>query len=62
MATSPHPKRERSRSSRPGVPWETVGGEDDLLACLVQGVEGVEELLLGALLAGEELDIVDDQR
>jgi hypothetical protein len=28
---------------------------------LVQGVEGVEELFLGALLAGEELDVVDEQ-
>ena len=28
---------------------------------LVQRVEGVEELLLRALLAGEELDVVDEQ-
>jgi hypothetical protein len=27
----------------------------------VQRVEGVEELLLHALLAGEELDVVDEQ-
>ncbi len=38
-----------------------VAGDDDLLHALVQGVEGVEELLLGALLAGEELDVVDEQ-
>ncbi len=38
-----------------------VGGDDDLLHALVEGVEGVEELLLGALFAGEELDVVDEQ-
>ncbi len=27
----------------------------------MEGVEGVEELLLGALLAGEELDVVDEE-
>jgi hypothetical protein len=27
-----------------------------------QRIEGVEELLLGAVLAGEELDVVDQQR
>ena len=35
--------------------------DDDLLHALVQSVEGVEELLLRALLAGEELDVVDEQ-
>ena len=40
---------------------EAVAGEDDLLPRLEQRVEGMEELLLGALLAGEELDIVDEQ-
>ena len=39
----------------------TVAGDDDLLHALVQRVEGVEELLLRALLAGEELDVVDQQ-
>ena len=38
-----------------------VGGEDDLLRFLVEGVEGVEELFLHALLAGEELHVVDEQ-
>ncbi len=38
-----------------------VAGDDDLLAVLVERVEGVEELLLGALLAGDELDVVDHQ-
>ena len=39
-----------------------VAGEHDLLAGRVQGVEGVDELLLGALLALEHLDVVDQQR
>ena len=38
-----------------------VGRQDDLLVGDVQGVEGVEEFFLRALLAGEELDIVDHQ-
>ena len=38
-----------------------VGRQDDLLVGDVQGIEGVEELFLRALLAGEELDIVDHQ-
>ena len=38
-----------------------VGGDDDLLAGLVERVERVEELDLGLLLLGEELDVVDEQ-
>ena len=38
-----------------------VAGEDDLPAGLVQGVEGVEELLLGRLLPLQELHVVDEQ-
>jgi hypothetical protein len=38
-----------------------IAGDYDLFHGLVEGVEGVEELLLGALLAGEELDVVDEQ-
>ena len=38
-----------------------VGGEDDLPVRLVERVEGVEELLLRAILAGEELDVVHQQ-
>ena len=38
-----------------------VGGEDDLLGRAVEGVEGVEELLLEGLLALHELDVVDEQ-
>ena len=36
-------------------------GDDDLLVGVVQGVEGVEELLLRLLLALQELDVVDQQ-
>ncbi len=39
-----------------------VRGEDDLLPVLVDGVEGVEELLLGPLLVGDELDVVDEEQ
>jgi hypothetical protein len=38
-----------------------VGGEDDLLALLVERVERMEELLLRPLAAGEELDVVEDE-
>jgi len=38
-----------------------VAGDDDLLAGPVQGVEGVEELLLEPFLALHELDVVDEQ-
>ena len=38
-----------------------VAGDDDLLVRLDQRVERVEELLLGAALVREELDVVDEQ-
>ena len=38
-----------------------VGGQDDLLVLHVQGVEGVEELLQGLLLAAQELDVVEQE-
>ena len=38
-----------------------VRGDDDLLVRVVQRVEGVEELLLDAFLALDELDVVDEQ-
>src|SRR5690625_4607698 len=38
-----------------------VGADDDLLVRVVQGVESVEELLLGLDLALEELDVVDEE-
>ena len=62
-AIRPHSKRLRSRSSsvsdRLGRP---VGRQDDLLAVLVDRVERVEELFLGPLLVGDELDVVDEQQ
>ena len=39
-----------------------VGGDDDLVAGLVDAVEGVEELVLGLLLAGDELDVVHQKQ
>ena len=39
-----------------------VGGQDDLLAVLVDRVERVEELLLRPLLVRDELDVVDEQQ
>ena len=61
-AIRPHSKRERRRSSMSAQLFgRTVAGDDDLLHALVQRVEGVEELFLRALLAGEELDVVDEQ-
>ena len=43
------------------VVGRAVGGEHDLPAAVVEGVEGVEELLLGLGLALEELDVVEEQ-
>src|SRR6185437_4951000 len=40
----------------------TVAAQDDLVLTLEQLVEGMEELFLRALLAGEELDVIDEQR
>ena len=40
------------------LPGRLVAGHDDLLARLLEVVEGVEELLLRGALAGNELDIV----
>ena len=39
----------------------TVGGHDDLLAGLVEGVEGMEEFLLRGGLTGDELNIVNEE-
>ena len=58
----PHSNRLRIRSSKPD---SCLGGrsrgDDDLLVRVVQGVEGVEELLLRLHLALQELDVVDQQ-
>ena len=62
-AMSPHSKRERRRSSISGnVFRRAVAREDDLLARLVEVVERVEELFLRALLARDELDVVDQEQ
>ena len=62
-AIRPHSNRLRSRSSRVRIAF---GGrsraQDDLLAVLVDRVERVEELLLGPLLVGDELDVVDEEQ
>ena len=39
----------------------TIARKHDLLVAVVQRVEGVEKLLLGAFLAREKLDIIDHQ-
>ena len=58
----PHSNRLRSRSSSAvELLGRPVGGDHDLLVGVVQRVEGVEELLLGLLLALQELDVVDQQ-
>src|ERR1019366_4566883 len=38
-----------------------VAGDDDLLTALVEGVERVEELFLRLRLAGEKVDVVDEE-
>ena len=38
-----------------------VAGQHDLLVRLVQRVEGVEKFLLNAFLAGQKLDVVNQQ-
>jgi len=57
-AMRPHSKRLRSRSSRVRMAF----GGRSLLAVLVDRVERVEELFLGPLLVGDELDVVDEQQ
>src|SRR5215216_1060018 len=44
-----------------GLRW-AIAGQDDLLARRMQGVEGMDELLLRLLLALEHLDVVDQER
>ena len=58
----PHSNRLRSRSSSASSRLGgAVGGQHDLLVGVVEGVERVEELLLGLGLALQELDVVDQQ-
>jgi hypothetical protein len=62
-ATRPHVKRETRRSS---ILLELlrvlVARDDDLLARLMERVEGVEELFLRLRLAREKLDVVDEEQ
>src|SRR5690606_34901970 len=39
----------------------TVTGQHDLFTRLVQGIERVKELLLNPFLAGEELDVINQE-
>src|SRR6476469_7181726 len=39
-----------------------IAGQDDLPACLVECVEGVEELLLGRFLSLQKLDVIDQKQ
>ena len=41
---------------------KAVAGQDDLLLAIEQRIEGMEELFLGGVLAGEKLDVIDQQR
>jgi hypothetical protein len=52
----PQENRDLSRSSIPGI-----AGDDELLVRLDQRVERIEELFLGPVLPGEELDVIDQQ-
>ena len=58
---SPLETRSQPLLERGNFVRRTVAAEDDLLLRVVQRVEGVEELGLRAFLAGEELDVVDEQ-
>ncbi len=58
----PHSKRVRMRSSMPSrLRGTDVGGDDHVLARVVQRVERVEELLERLFLALQELDVVDEE-
>src|SRR5258706_11981573 len=39
----------------------TIAGQHDLLVSFMQGIEGMKELFLDTFLAGQELDIVDQE-
>src|SRR4029077_4783152 len=49
------------RLERRDISRLAVARDHELAAGLVEGVEGVEELLLGTELVGQELDVVDEQ-
>ena len=56
LEPAPQPVLERDQALR-----RAVRGDHDLLAGVVQRVEGVEELLLGSFLVLQELDVVHQQ-
>ena len=59
---SPHSKRDvRPLLERGDLFRRPVAREDDLLVRVVERVEGEEELLLRALLAREEVNVVDKE-
>ena len=61
-ATSPDAKRSRRRASNSSRSrGSAVARQHELAPALVERVEGVEELLLGLDLVGEELDVVEEQ-
>ncbi len=60
--SKPHSNRERKpRLERLNLFRRPIGGDDQLAARFVQRVERVEELFLRRLLAGKELNVVDEQ-
>ena len=61
-ASRPHAKRVRRRSAMSEISCGLRSArQHDLLVVLVERVERVEELVLRALFAGEELHVVDEQ-
>ena len=58
---APFETRAQALFDRVDVLRQAVRGNNDLLLLLVQRIEGVKELFLGAFLAGNELDVVDEQ-
>src|SRR5207253_904065 len=57
----PHESRPQPVFQCGDGPRVTIAGDDDLPARLIDGIEGMEELLLRLLLASQELDVVNQQ-
>ena len=58
---SPFESRAQARFERLNLLGRTIGRDDELAPGFVQRVEGVEELFLSRLLAGQKLNVVDQQ-
>ena len=58
---APLEARAQTLFERGNLVRRTIAADDDLLLRVVQRVERVEELVLRAFLAGDELDVVDEQ-